>query len=230
MKPLPSLSFLIPAYNDETTIVRAVEEAVRVGNQVADRFEILVTNDGSPDRTGAILDTLCETVPTLSVAHHPVNRGYGATIRELYYKGSCTWLFTIPGDYQIGAKELLKLVAYRQHADMIIGWRRNRNDPPARLRQSWVYNTLLRVMFGVHLHDINSVRLVRSSIIKKVKLAGFSAFVDAELTVRAVRAGFRVIEVPIVHRKRKASGAGGGSLRIILPTIMEMVRFALGLL
>jgi dolichol-phosphate mannosyltransferase len=223
----PTLSFLIPAYNDEGTIGAVVRKTDRVGRDVASAYEILVIDDASTDGTVRVLTALRKTYPALRVKRHARNRGYGATIRELYFAGANEWLFTIPGDYQIGPEEVTKLLPYLDRADMIIGWRKERFDPSSRLRQSWVYNTLLRLLFGLTLHDVNSVRLMRSGMMHTVKLTSSSAFVDAELAIRAVRMGFRVIEVPISHRQREGIG-GGGSMRIILPTIVDLVRFRFG--
>lgn len=212
-----TISFLIPSYNDALTIGTVVREAIEVGKRIARKFEVIVINDGSTDGT---------RYPPATVISHVVNQGYGQTIKELYYAGKYEWLFTIPGDYQVGAKELLKLIPYTPSADMILGWRQKRNDPRVRLFVSWVYNTLLRLLFGLKFHDINSVRLMRRSILKEINLTSSSAFVDAELVIRAKRLGFTVIEVPISHRPRADGKPGGGNQwQTIAATIFDMIRF-----
>ena len=222
---LPSLSFIIPAYRDEDTIECVVRDAVRVGKKVAKQFEIIVINDASPDQTGEVLIKLTKTIKELQVITHTDNTGYGGTIRDLYYAGKCEWLYSMPGDNQIPAEEVMKLIPHTPKADMIIGWRVNRQDPPERLRQSKIYNWLLRVLFGLTLHDVNSVRLVKKKLFDRIILHSRSAFVDAELAIRAKRLGFRTLEVPIAHRGRDSTGAGGGKLRTILPTIWDMLKF-----
>lgn len=230
MKPLlSSVSFLIPAYNDESTVERAIKEAREVGRDVACEFEIRVINDRSPDATGKVLERLARTIPELVIRTHETNLGYGGTVKELYYSGTKDWLFTIPGDYQIGAKELHKLVPAAKDNDLVLGWRTDRHDPPARLRQSRIYNRLVRLLFGVRVHDVNSVRLMRREMMKRLTLTTTSAFVDAELIIRAMQGKFRITEVPIVHMSRHVGeeSAGGGKLRTILPTIRDMGRFFL---
>ena len=223
---LKSLSFLIPAYNDEKTIETVVRKAYRIGQDAAEQFEIVVINDGSRDKTGEILSRLKRQSLHLDVLVHAGNKGYGETIRELYYAGKYEWFFTIPGDFQIDPKEVTKLIPYADSADMIIGWRKNRRENTERQLQTSVYNWLLRTLFPIDLHDINSVRLVRHTVIDAVSPVSTSAFVDAELTIGAVRKGLRVIEVPIIHKKRETEGAGGGKPSVILPTIVDMLRFA----
>lgn len=214
---LESISFLIPAYNDNATIRAVVDEAKAVGRRVAKDVEIVVIDDAS--RTPI-------NIRGVTLSSHETNQGYGRTIKELYYTGKNEWLFSIPGDYQIGAKELLKLIPHVKEADMILGWRVARHDPINRRIVSWVYNTLLRLFFGITIHDANSVRLMRRSVLRKIRLVSSSAFVDAELLLRARRAGFRVIEVPITHRARMDGSRGGGNKwRTIAATIVDMIRF-----
>lgn len=222
-----SLTFIIPAYNDEATIETVIHKASDMGRRLHIPFDILVTNDASTDGTTSVLSRLTSRIKHLKVITHTTNTGYGQTIKELYQTGQHTWLFSIPGDYQIEPGELTKLWRHRNTGDMIIGWRRLRRDSPARLCQSRIYNTLLHVLFGVNIHDVNSVRLMKASVMKSVSLTTSSAFVDAELVIRSKGAGFRVMEIPIAHRARAGSGAGGGRLTTILPTIRDMIVFLL---
>lgn len=224
---LSSLTFLIPAYNDERTVEKVVREADAAGKEVAKHHDLIVINDASRDGTGTVLESLRKTIPVLSVIHHTENGGYGRTIKELYYTGRGDWLFTVPGDGQIPPAEVKKLIPSADPADMILGWRTSRNDSPERLRQSRIYNSLLRNLYGIRLHDINTVRLMRSAMMKKIRLTSESAFVDAELSIRALRQGFRITEIPIDHKAREGSTGGGGKLKTILPTVWEMVKFRL---
>ena len=222
---LNSLSILIPAFRDEDTISKVVKEADKVGSKVAKKHEIIVINDASPDKLEEVLVRLKSQYKNLKVITHKENKGYGQTIKELYYLAINEWFFTVPGDNQIPPGELEKLEEHSQEADMIIGWRVSRHDSESRLFQSAIYNGLLRILFGVGIHDINSVRLAKTTILKAVNLRMTSAFVDAELTISTMRKGFRVIEVPINHQARYGTGAGGGSLKTILPTIAELFKY-----
>ena len=255
MVKLSSLSLLIPAYNDETTIEKVVAEAIAVGKRVAKKFEIVVVNDGSTDATASLARYYLARLHAKGrLIIHTVNQGYGRTIKELYYAWIYDWLFTIPGDYQIGARELETIINSRGfflssprrrgsspkkmdsrfhgndnisiHPDMILGWRVKRNDPSNRLLSSWIYNTLLRWLFGITLHDINSVRLMRRSILKNITLTSHSAFVDAELVIRAMKLGYTIAEVPIVHRARSDDRPGGGNQwGTMWKTVREMINF-----
>lgn len=229
---MKSLSFLIPTYNDEATITTQVTQARSVGKNLGIPFEIIVINDGSGDQTTQILTTLTKRFRELRVLTHTTNKGYGSTIKELYYAANKEWLFTIPGDYQVEAKEILNLLPHERNADMILGWRTSRNDSPMRQYQSRIYNRIISFLFDTKTRDVNTVRLMRSRIMKSVFLRASSAFTDAELTIKAQLLGFKIMEVPIGHRYRYegAGTGGGGTIKVILPTIREMLLFKFGLL
>lgn len=229
---MKSLSFLIPAYNDGSTIATQVTDSHTMGKKLGIPFEIIVINDGSSDQTARILTKLAKRFRELRILTHVINKGYGATIKELYYAANKEWLFTIPGDYQVQAKELGKLLPHEGVADIILGWRTDRQDTGIRQHQSQIYNLIIPLLFHTETHDINSVRLMKSVLMKSITLQGTSAFTDAELIIKAKRLGYAVREIPIGHRIRHVGTGtgGGGKLRVILPTIWEMLLFRFGFL
>ncbi len=222
---LSSLSILIPAYRDAKTIATVIKRAVLAGRRYANTFEIIVLNDASPDNLSSVLARVKKTIPMLRILTHKKNVGYGQTIKELYLLGIHEWLFTVPGDNQMDPMELSNLVPFANGADMIIGRRIHRQDNKNRKRQSALYNGLLRFLFGITIRDMNSIRLMKRKIMKNRVIHATSAFVDAQLTIGAIRDGFTVIEKSIVHKKRMTTGASGGKLKIILPVIIDMVRY-----
>jgi glycosyltransferase involved in cell wall biosynthesis len=228
---LSSLSILIPCYNVQETIEEVITEAFIVGKKNAQKIEIIALDDASSDSTLSILRGLQRKIPTLSVITHKHNKGYGNVIKTLYYQGNYAWLFSLPGDGQFSAKELLKLLPFSDHADMILGWRKYRHDSAKRRLQSNIYNRLLSVLFKISLHDVNTIRLVKKSLIRSIPLVSSSAFVDAELAIKAKQQGYRIHERAITHKKRQSKGATGGKIfKTIIPTIIDMVRFKLSAL
>jgi glycosyltransferase involved in cell wall biosynthesis len=220
---LSSLSILIPSYNCDSTLFDVITSANKIGKIVAKTYEIIVLNDASTDSSKTILSRLSKTIPRLRIITHTTNQGYGRTIKELYFAGKNEWLFSLPADNQFDAKELLKLVPSTTSNDLILGWRKIRNDSRRRLIQSRVYHILLRLLYGLKLHDVNTIRLMRRTLLKKISLTSDSAFVDAQLAIESQKHGVRIIEIPIIHKARIDTGATGGSLsRTILPTIRDM--------
>jgi glycosyltransferase involved in cell wall biosynthesis len=220
---LAPLSLVIPAYNDETTVGRLLNDSDALLKQLCPDYEIVVCNDGSRDGTWAVLQEMAAANPHVRLINHEVNRGYGFTIRELYTSGKKDLIFSLPGDYQYAPKELQVMAQGLKDYDFVIGHRVNRNDPPRRKMQSQVYNAMLRLFYGNKHKDVNSIKLFKRAILEKIQLQSTSAFVDAELCIRTERAGFKIIEIPIEHLPRLSQGASGGKFSVIWETFADLV-------
>lgn len=221
---LTSVTLIIPAYNDEETVGRLIDDSDTLLSSVCSDYEIVVVNDGSKDRTLSVIEGRCQTNPHVRLINHPINKGFGYTIRELYECGTKDLVFSLPGDYQYAPKEILQMAKGLKDHDFVIGLRVNRNDPPRRKMQSKVYNLMLRTFYGHKHKDVNSIKLFRRGIFDKVKLQSQSPFVDAELCIRAERAGYKVIEIPIEHLPRTTQGASGGKFSVIWDTFSDLVK------
>src|SRR6516162_11932367 len=186
---LNSVSLIIPAYNDETTVGRLIGDSVSLLEKVCPDYEIIVTNDGSKDNTLFVIRELASGNQRIRIINHEKNQGFGRTIRELYMAGKKDYIFSLPGDYQYAPKELLKMAEGISNYDFVIGLRVKRNDPWRRKLQSKVYNLLLRVLYGHRHKDVNSIKLFRRAILDKIELKSQTAFVDAELCIRSEKAG-----------------------------------------
>ncbi len=221
---LTSVSLVIPAYNDETTVGRLIEDSDALLSEVCRDYEIVVINDGSNDNTLDVLQEAASRNRRIKVINHEVNKGFGATIRQLYLSGNKDLIFSLPGDYQYAPKELLAMARGLEKNDFVIGLRVKRNDPARRKFQSHIYNTLLRFLYGHRHTDVNSIKLFRRSILDQVTLRSHTPFVDAELCIRAERAGFKVVEIPIDHLPRLSQGASGGKFSVIWETFSDLFK------
>jgi len=221
---ISSISIVIPAYNDETTVGRLIRDADALVRDLCNDYEIVCTNDGSRDNTLSLLKEIAASLPKLKIINHEVNQGFGKTIRELYLSGTKDVILSLPGDYQYAPKELLTMAQGLKDHDLIIGLRVKRNDPPRRKLQSQVYNLMLRTLYGSRLKDVNSIKLFKRAILEKINLESQTAFVDAELCIRAQQAGFKVVEIPIEHLPRISQGASGGKLSVIWETFSDLVK------
>lgn len=222
--PITSVSVIIPAYNDQDTIGRLVNDVDCLLQEFCDDYEIVCVNDGSKDNTLSALQEAAKKLPKLRIINHEVNKGFGYTIRELYTAGTKDIVGSLPGDYQYAPKELITMAEGLRNADLIIGKRVKRNDPFRRRMQSDVYNLMLRVFYGSVFTDVNSIKLFRRAIMDKITLESETPFVDAELCIRAAKAGFRVREIPIEHLPRLTQGASGGKFSVIWETFSDLVK------
>ena len=220
----PRLSLVLPAYNEEGNIERAVRTAAAAG-ALAGSYEVVVVDDGSRDATRERLAALeAEMGPRLRVVRHETNRGYGAALRNGFAAAEGDLVFYTDSDNQFDLSELAGILPLMSEWDAVLGYRIARQDARRRLLTSWVFNRLACVVFGLTVRDLNcSFKLFRREVLRSLPLAADDFFIDTELVVRLHRGGWRYVERGVTHLPRTA---GRSSVRLsdVPRTLAAVVR------
>ena len=143
-----SLSVFFPAYYDEKNIGKVVDKAVEVVESLNFKdYEIIIIEDGSPDKTGEVADMLAEKYEKVRAIHHPKNMGYGATLKDGFLSAKMDYVFYSDGDNQFDLDELKKFVALIPYSDIVVGYRKAKQYSLYRKFTSLCYNYLLKLLF-----------------------------------------------------------------------------------
>jgi len=203
--PRPSISAFFPCYNDESTIAGLVREADEQLRCATDDYEIIVVNDGSRDRSAAVLAELAPQVPRLKVVTHPVNRGYGGALRSGFSAASKELVFYTDGDGQYDVKEIpIMLALLVDDTDFVNGMKMSRSDPAYRVFIGNLHKFVTRWAFWLPIDDVDcDYRLIRRSVLERVDLHSNSGSICVELVKRAQRAGARFRQVSVRHYPRQ---------------------------
>lgn len=221
-----SLSFVIPAYNEEPNVVQALRRASSVLQTLHLDYEILLVNDGSRDRTGEIAKSMVGQIPHLHVVENKPNRGYGGALKSGFYAANKEWIAFAPSDNQFDFAQVRDLIAHTPQADLITGYRANDADPLMRRVNRWGWNNLVHLLFGYMTRDVDcGFKLFRREILQHVTLQSDGAMVDTELLAGAQARGYKIVEVPLKHLPRTAGSPTGANLRVILRAFRDLVRF-----
>jgi glycosyltransferase involved in cell wall biosynthesis len=214
-----------PVYNDEMTVKRVAEKALRVASGLAARFEVVIVDDGSPDRSGEIADELAAACPEIRVVHHPQNRGYGAAVRSGLAACRYEWICFTDGDDEYDLFDLQKLWQLRDFYDLVITFRYVRRYSGLRILISQVYNRLLRRLFYLRFRDVSTgLRLVRKDIIDQIDLHSDSPFIGAEIAIKTMLKGYRVGEMGIQTFPREFGSGASTSPENIYRTLVDVYR------
>jgi dolichol-phosphate mannosyltransferase len=202
----PRLSLVLPAYNEEGNIERAVREAAAAAGALTPEYEVVVVNDGSRDATGARLEALqSELGHRLQVVRHPANRGYGAALRSGFQAARGELVFYTDADNQFDLRELGGFLPMMEEWDAVLGYRARRRDPRLRLLTSRVFNQLATWALGLRVRDVNcSFKLFRGNLLRSLPLVSDDFMIDAELVARVQRLTPRVTEKGVTHLPRAA--------------------------
>lgn len=209
MKKIESLSIFFPAYNDEGTIEKMVEDARIAAMQVTKDFEIIVVDDKSPDNSGKIADKLAKKYSFVKVIHHKKNKGYGGALKSGFNASTKKWVFYTDGDAQYDAGELKKLVKKLDaKTDVVNGFKIKRSDAFYRIFLGGAYNMFSRLMFGIKIRDIDcDFRLMRREIFDNIILESNSGVICVEMIKKIQDNGYRFNEVPVHHYPRTSGNS-----------------------
>lgn len=224
------LSIIIPAYNEEENLEAVVWESHGVLHNLTPRFEIIVVDDCSTDSSWEKLQTLSTRIPELRAIRNSVNIGCHPSSLAGYRAAQGDYRYFIPADRQIPAAEITRFLAKAKEGyDIVYSWRQQRADPPHRLWVSGFYNLLLRLFFGIRVHDVDSSELLTRRAVEQLlpQIHSDSAFITVEILLEAQRQGLRTGEVIIEHRPRVAGVARGLNLKDISRVPGDFLRILL---
>jgi glycosyltransferase involved in cell wall biosynthesis len=229
---MPSISLVMPAHNEADNIEPVVTEAVPALAAVSDDFEIVVVDDGSKDDTAGVTRRLMETERHLRLVQHPVNKGFGAAVLTGFTSATKDWILYTDADRQFVLAELARFVPFTDKADLIAGYRAPRRDPFLRVLYGKGWSMLCTLFFGYTVRDVDcGFKLLRRTIIEQLadKIESRGATFSIEWLVRAKRAGYRFVELPVTHRPRVAGSQSGARLKVIARAFRELFRLRLEL-
>lgn len=222
-----TLSVFFPAYYDENNIEKVVEGALKVLEELKLKdYEIIIIEDGSPDRTGEVADFLASKYTKVRVIHHEKNIGYGATLKDGFLSAKLDYVFYTDGDNQFDLDELKKFVALIPYSDMVIGYRKKKQYSTYRKVTSLAYNFLLRFLFDIDYVDVDcAFKLIKTELFTKIKIDSVDAFIDAEILLKARLLGYTTTEVGVKHLPRIDGISTGARPSVIFSTIKEIREF-----
>lgn len=225
---------VVPTYDERDTLPVLVDLLLSGPVPV----DILVVDDNSPDGTGAWADERAATTDRMAVLHRPGKQGLGAA-----YRAGLGWgleqgyelLVEMDADLSHDPSHLPEMIAAAAHADLVIGSRYvpgggTSNWPWHRRALSSGGNTYVRLWTGLPLRDATAgFRVFRAPVLEAIGLAsldsdGYSFQVETALA--AHRAGFRIVEVPIMFAERTV-GASKMSRRIVVEAMARVVSWGL---
>ncbi len=230
-KKLSSVSFFCPAYNDEKNLPILVPHVSQFLKEITDTYEILIVHDGSPDKTGEVADSLAKEFSNVCVIHHAKNMGYGAALRDGFLGAKYDYVMYTDGDNQYDVREFLPYLHLLDTNDVLSGYVTKKAASLRRKIQSQVWNWLVRVLFFVWCRDIDcAMKIYKRAVLENISIKSSSCFIDAEMIIKAKKAHFKVAQFPVTHFPRTGGLASGSKMSVIVPTVIEMLKYRFGIL
>jgi dolichol-phosphate mannosyltransferase len=203
-RPLPTITLVVPALNEEKLIVETVEQIVEVAEGRFADYEVLLINDGSTDSTGRLMDGLAARNARIRVFHNPTNIGLGSSYHVGVTHARYEFVMLLCGDGGMPASSLPAIFARIGSADIVVPYCTNLKEikGPGRYWLSRTYTTLLNMLFGLRLKYYNGLPVHRVELVRSVggKSEGFGF--QAEILVQLIRAGRTYVEVGVMGAEK----------------------------
>lgn len=224
---MPSISVVLPAWNEERNVARAIQEAVTALEGLGADYEVIVVDDGSRDGTARVVGELQARHPQVRLVRHEVNRGYGQALRSGYAAAQKDLVLIHHADSQFDLTEIKRFLPLLAQADIVCGYRAQRADPFMRKVNALGWNMVVRLLFGYLARDIDcGFKLFRREILDHVHLtATRGAMIDTELLASARARGYRIAELPVTHLPRLGGQPTGAHLDVIITSFRELFAF-----
>ncbi len=204
------LTVVIPVYNEEACIGSVIESWRDVLKSINADYRILVLNDGSTDGTADLLQRFEEAIEVEVL--NKSNSGHGPTILQGYRIGvtDSRWVFQVDSDDEVKSVHFPMLWRRREEYDALFGVRTGREQNASRLLITWVSRTVVRVLFGSGITDVNTpYRLMRSDILERIigQIPDDTFAPNLIISGALVRGKARIFECSVPHVGRITGSA-----------------------
>jgi len=219
MNTNPGISYIVPAYNEESSIGETMQRLRDTLKLLAMPYEIVVVNDGSKDKTGAIAGQAGDIV----LINHPINIGYGNSLKSGIQKARYDWIGIVDADGSYPIEDIPSFVKeMRNGFDMVIGSRGNsaRIDKPIKKVFRWIFKKIINLAVTKNIEDANSgFRMFRRDLAVHFFpfLCGTFSFTTS-FTILAMGKPYFIKHIPIKYSPRK----GKSKVRHIKDSIRTM--------
>jgi glycosyltransferase involved in cell wall biosynthesis len=207
----PSISFIVPALNEERNIAGAVRTCEEAADGIASEYEIILVDDGSQDGTGELMDDMARANPNVRVVHNPRNLGFGGAFKAGLAVVTMDYVVRVCGDDQVPVAGVRRILGEIGKADFVVPFIAN----PAEFRSygrrfgSWGFTRLVNLLFGLRVPYYNHCVVFRRDAVQSIRIATDGFAYQAEALVKLLRAGYSftpigVNDIARIHGKSTA--------------------------
>ncbi|MBD3268108.1 glycosyltransferase [bacterium] len=213
------LSIIVPCYNEEESLPHlwtAIDEVMR---PLGRTYELLLVNDGSTDRTAAVMRELQGKDASIRVIQLRNNAGLSSALKAGFESARGDILITLDADLQNDPADIPMLLEYLPEYDMVFGWRQKRHDRVVKVLSTRIANAVRNWITKDDIPDIAcTLKAFKRSCVSTIKMyKGMHRFLPTLFKIE----GYKTIQVPVRHHHRKYGTAKYGVLNRIFVALID---------
>ena len=223
-----SLSLIVPAYNEALSIREAVRENIDVLEKSGIPWEVIVVDDGSNDDTKKIATEAFGSHPGV-IIHSKKNGGFGSAVKKGIELSTKNHISFAPVDSPLSKDILGQFLEFHPRADILVCYRTARLGYSLQMKlNSYIYQILISLLFGVRLKDYNWIHLYPRKIFEPdLQIGNDRIFMLAETLIRAHRKGYSFFEFPVEMIPRRAGKKTAASFKAQYNVFRDVFSFFL---
>ena len=202
----PSISLVIPMFNEEANIDHAIAYAVDALAEHAAEYEIIIVDDASTDLSPEMVRRAASGNPRIRLIRHEFNQKLGASLRTGFAAARYELILYMDADLPFDPDVLSRAIRAMRvtRADLISGYRFDRTtEGLKRTVYTIIYNWMIRLLFNIYVRDINfSFKLMKREVLETITLRSEGSLIDAELIVKARNHGFAIQQIGLDYFPR----------------------------
>jgi dolichol-phosphate mannosyltransferase len=219
---VPSLSIIIPAYNESDNIIDTLENVTRALVPLAVRHEILVIDDGSTDSTAALVTSNLSRFPAVRLLVNERNMGFGWSYRRGVEAAALDHIVMVHGDNAWGYETLREFFSHVGAADVIVGYTRDMWGTRTKTRTliSKGYTFVVNLITRRRLKYYNGLQIHQGPVLKSLRIQSSGYGFQSEVLVKSLRRSTTILQVPMDLTER----AKGESKAFRLKNFVDVFR------
>jgi glycosyltransferase involved in cell wall biosynthesis len=224
MTLIPSLSIVVPAYNEEANVARTIlaTEAV-LRDQVAERLEWIMIDDGSTDGTWPEITRLARSIPETILVRHMANKGLGVAIWTGMARASSAWCTWLPADGQIAPQAIADMARLADRADLIMLMRNENEREQGRRILTLAFYGLMRLVLEFDPYGFSGVFMARQQAAQAVRLRSTTGLQNYVVVMHCQKKGLRIEQTCTVIQPRLSGKSKVANLRTMVKTLYGIV-------
>jgi glycosyltransferase involved in cell wall biosynthesis len=200
---LPTFTVVVPALNEEENLRPTVESILKEIGPLASDLEVLVFNDASTDRTGAVANELAAQDSRVQAIHNAQRLNIGGSYKAGLARARGEYFLLVPGDNETRVDEIARGLAFVGRADLILFHVTNpRVRGTTRRLLSRLYVLAVNLMFGTRVRYTNGTNVFRTGVLRRVPIRTNGFSYQTEAVVKAVRSGVDYVQVGLEIKAR----------------------------
>lgn len=225
----PSVSFVIPMYNEAANIEETVRKVSALARSLTDDYEIVLSDDASLDGSADIADRLSREDSHIKSVRQKVNTKFGGALAAGLKSASGKIVVYTDADLPVKDDDVRKGMSLLAGADVITGYSMVIKDASLkRIIMSKVYNFLVQLLFGLSIKDINSgFKIYRAEVLRPLNLMSKSPFIDVEIFAEAKKRGFRIKQFGLIFDLRQKGVSTISRFSVVARTFWDMFAYRL---